>query len=387
MNENPSRTAAIQRVTLVGAAVNVALAAAKIVLGLLGNSWALVVDGIHSLSDLATDVLVVVVAHYGGQSADEDHPYGHQRYETAAAVALGTLLALTGIGILWDTIDRLFDTQRLLHPGGIALLGALASVVAKEALYHYTQRVAKSVKSQLLLANAWHHRSDAVSSIVVLIGIGGAMAGLDYLDAIAAVVVALMIVHIGWRLGWNAIRELVDTGLEEHRVEAIHQQILSVPGVHSLHLLRTRRMGEDALVDVHIQLRNPRASVSEGHQISEAVRSRLLEQVDEVRDVTVHIDPENDAIAPSCASLPLREELLPELQRRWRDIPEAQLIHETTLHYLGARVLVELRLPLDQYRDQAGTTALTLRFNDALSDLEAVDEVQLLFAAGQPGKS
>lgn len=368
-----------QRVTLVGAVVNVLLAGVKILLGSIGNSYALVVDGIHSLADLATDLLVVVVAHHGGADADEDHPYGHQRIETAASVALGVLLALTGIGILWDAIDRLFETERLLTPGMLAISGALLSIVAKEALFHYTRVVAQRIKSPLLLANAWHHRSDAISSVVVLIGIAGTMAGLDYLDAIAATVVALMIVHIGWGLAWSALRELVDTGLDADRLASIRKVISEVPGVHSLHMLRTRRMGEAALVDVHIQLDDPQASVSEGHQISESVRARLVNEVEEVSDVTVHIDPENDAEVAPCSSLPLRQTLVPQLQQAWQDIPEAAEIQHITLHYLSGEVRVELRLPLSLYQDAASNQALQQRFQQSAAALPGVGLISLLY--------
>jgi len=377
-SDNLTRTQEAQRITVIGAVVNVLLAAIKILLGLVGNSYALVVDGIHSLSDLATDVLVIVVAHHGGRDADEDHPYGHRRIETAASVALGALLALTGVGILWDAVDRLFETERLMAPGVLALVGAVLSIVAKEILYHYTRVVAQRIKSSLLLANAWHHRSDAVSSVVVLIGIIGTMAGLNYLDAIAATLVALMIIHIGWGLAWTALRELVDTGLEADQVASIRAEIQAVPGVQALHLLRTRRMGEDALVDVHIQLENPRASVSEGHQISEAVRGRLVQQVEEVTDVTVHIDPEDDAEVKPCISLPMREDLVPELERRWRDIPEAADIAEITLHYLSGRIRVELRLPVELCRGREALEGLAERFFSALKDMPEVSEVRVL---------
>ena len=379
-SSSKSRIRDSQRITIIGAVVNVLLAAIKIVLGSIGNSYALVVDGIHSLSDLATDLLVVVVAHHGGADADDDHPYGHQRIETAASVALGVLLALTGAGILWDAVDRLFETDRLSAPGGLAIIGALLSIVFKEALYQYTRVVAKRLKSSLLLANAWHHRSDAISSIVVLIGIIGTMAGLDYLDAIAATLVALMIIHIGWGLAWSALRELVDTGLDTDRVASIRKAISEVPGVCSLHMLRTRRMGEEAFVDVHIQLDNPYASVSEGHQVSEAVRYKLLREVDEVCDVTVHIDPEDDANNKPNAALPLRGDLLPQLQQRWREVPAAAAIEAITLHYLDGGIQLELRLPLSTLTDHnIDANTLQARLETPLGELPIITKVTVLY--------
>lgn len=334
-----------QRVTLVGAAINAVLAAGKVVFGFVGQSQALVADGIHSFSDLVSDAFVWYGARHGSQEADEDHPYGHARIETAVTVALGLLLIAIGVGIMVDAVQRLFDTTRLLHPGVLALAVAALSVLAKEWLYHYTVRAAKKLRSNLLRANAWHHRSDAISSVVVIVGVAGTMAGLDYLDALAAAFVALMVAKIGWDLGWQAIKELVDTGLETERVEAIRKAIGEVQGVQALHMLRTRRMGPDALVDVHI-LVHPKCSVSEGHQIAEAVRARVVRDIEEVTDVMVHIDPENDEVRPVNIRLPLREELIERLREQWSHIGEAERIEKITLHYLRGRVQVEVVLPL-----------------------------------------
>ena len=213
---------------------------------------------------------------------------------------------------------------------------------------------------------------------MVLVGIVGSMAGLEYLDAIAATLVSLMIVHIGWGLAWGALRELVDTGLGADRLQSIREVIQAVPGVASLHMLRTRRMGEDALVDVHIQLDDPRASVSEGHQVSETVRACLLQQIEEVTDVTVHIDPEDDAEVKSCLSLPSRKELVPRLQQRWHEIPEAANIQELTLHYLSGSIRVELRLSADLVCGSAALDALSQRFIAAVNDLPEIGGVRVL---------
>ncbi|HEB80630.1 MAG TPA: cation transporter, partial [Chromatiales bacterium] len=182
-----ARYRAVYRVTIVGAVINVVLAGAKILFGIIGRSQALVVDGIHSLSDLASDAMVLVAARHGSRDADEDHPYGHARVETAVTVGLGVLLIAVGAGIGYETGSRLFAPRELLHPDLLTLIVAVLSIVSKEGLYHYTVHAARRARSNLLRANAWHHRSDAISSVVVAIGIGGTMAGLPYLDAIAAV--------------------------------------------------------------------------------------------------------------------------------------------------------------------------------------------------------
>lgn len=369
-----------RRVTVVGAAVNLVLAAAKIAFGIVGQSQALVADGVHSLSDLVSDVMVWWAAKHGSRHADESHPYGHARIETAVTVGLGVLLILVAAGILIDAVTRLFEVDRLLHPGYLALVVAAVSVLAKEVLYHYTLAVARRHRSNMLRANAWHHRSDAVSSIIVVVGVAGAMAGLYYLDALAAAAVALMIAKIGWDLAWQSLKELVDTALDAERVAEIRERILAVDGVKQLHMLRTRRMGPDALVDVHI-LVHPKCSVSEGHQISETVRAELIRAFDEVTDVMVHIDPEDDEAHPVNADLPLREELLERLRVQWRDIPEAQAIEKATLHYLKGRVQVDLLLPLSVLRGEVGEEhrRLTRLFQDVAGRNKEVARIDLYY--------
>jgi len=265
------RYLAIRNVTLTGIVGNILLTIAKLIFGIIGQSQALIADGLHSLSDLISDGMILIAAKYSTQEADADHPYGHARFETLATVAVGVLLFLVAAGMLIDATRRLFDPTLLWQPTAISLAIAILSILIKEALYQYTIHVAKQVRSPMLQANAWHHRSDAVSSIIVLLGVAGTMAGLSGLDALAAIGVSLMIAHIAWSLGWGGIKDLVDTGLDYKQIIEIKNIIHSVDGVHTLHDLRTRKMGANALVDVHI-LVDPRLSVSEGHQIGEMVR-------------------------------------------------------------------------------------------------------------------
>lgn len=340
-----ARSLAITRTAVVGAVVNLVLSAVKIAAGVLGQSQALIADGIHSVSDLLSDVLVWFAGRHTAQSPDRDHPYGHGRYETVATLVLGGLLALVAIGIGWDATHRLFMPEDLLRPAPMTLYAALASILIKEWLYWWTLAYAHRVQSRMLRANAWHHRSDAISSVVVLVGVAGTMAGLPYLDAVAAVLVAVMIAHIAWELGWEAIQELVDTGLDAERLAAVRQTILSVGGVRDVHMLRTRRLGGFASADVHV-LVDPRVSVSEGHMISVLVERRLKQQIDELTDVTVHIDPEDDEAAP-CGELPLRAAAMVRLSRLWDGIPQAGLRHHTVLHYLNGKIDVEAYFPLD----------------------------------------
>ncbi|MCC5811403.1 MAG: cation transporter [Ectothiorhodospiraceae bacterium] len=279
-----------RRVTLIGAAVNLVLSIGKIAFGLLGHSQALVADGVHSLSDLVSDGIVLAAARYGSQKADHDHPYGHARIETVATVAIGLLLLLVAAGFVLDAGSRLLQPETLPHPGWLALIAAVVSVLLKELLFRYTRLVARQTGSALILANAWHHRSDALSSLVVIGGIAGALLGAVWLDAVAAILVAAMIGRMGWDFVWSGTRELVDTGLEQEQLKELGAQILAVPGVKNYRQLRSRRMGPQVLLDVHVQLQG-QLSLAEASSISERVRNRLLALNPDVVDVLVIPEP------------------------------------------------------------------------------------------------
>lgn len=378
IENNNTRYKEIRKVTLIGSAVDLSLGVAKIVVGVVGSSQALLADGIHSLSDLVTDFMVLFAAKHASYPADEEHPYGHARIETVMTVALGIALIAVATGIAYDAIRRLFDTDLLLHPGWAALVVATISIVLKEAIYRYTLHASNKLRSNLLRANAWHSRSDAISSVIVVIGVAGAMAGLDYLDALAAVGVAAMIVKIGWDLVWHSLRELVDTGLEPERVEAIRECIQSVDGVLTTHMLRTRKMGADALVDVHIQV-SPRVSVSEGHQISETVRAVIIRDIEEVTDVLVHIDPEDDEQATPCCKLPLRHVLLERAKACWQEIEVAAQIENVTLHYLDGKAYLEVLLPLAVLQSVQNADTLQRRFREVLEGQKDIGGIELYF--------
>ena len=333
----------IRKVTLVGSVVDLVLGVAKISVGVVASSQALIADGIHSLSDLATDFLVLFAAKHAHRQADDEHPYGHGRIETVATVILGVSLVAVALGISYDAVRRLMAPELLLHPGWLALLVAVISVVSKELIYQYTARAARRLRSKMLHANAWHSRSDAISSVIVVIGVIATMLGYPSFDALAAVAVALMVAKIGWDLLWQSLQELIDTALDPEKVEAIRETIMAVDGVRTCHMLRTRHSGSDALVDVHI-LVDPALSVSEGHQIGEAVRWRLIKTIDDVSDVTVHIDPEDDELASSCAGLPLRDEVLQRLEQQWQHLDIGEQLDKVVVHYLDGKVHVEVFL-------------------------------------------
>ncbi len=376
---NQDRKKAMDIATWWGLIVNLVLAIGKLIVGYIGHSQALIADGLHSLSDLVSDGLVLMATHHSNTEADEDHPYGHARYETFATIALAVLLFAVGIGIGGDAIYRLTDYESIIAPSMMTLWIAGLSIASKEILYQYTMVVARRVKSKLLEANAWHHRSDAISSIVVFVGIAGAMWGYPMLDSIAAIIVAMMICKIGWELGHQSFQELVDTGLEAETLANIEQAIMDVHGVTQLHMLRTRRMGQNALVDVHI-LVPPKLSVSEGHQISEAVEASLIENFDDINDVTVHIDPEDDEHSEnSCRHLPLRNEVLNELKQHWDDVPEGKEVISTTLHYLDGSINIDLVLPLQLILSGGQPDTIKQHLTQACQQLDCIGKVEVLY--------
>ena len=344
------RSAEAQRATWVSVAVNLLMTVVQLIVGWLAHSQSLVAHGLHSFSDLLSDFLVIYASRQSAHPADDAHPYGHARVETAATLILGASLALIGSGILWESGMRLQHIEALQAVELSALWVAIATVLSKEALYRYLIRVAERLRSQLLIANALHTRADAASALVVVVGIAGALLGWSFLDLRAAAVMGFMILRRGGLLAWGALKELIDTGLDQAQVASIRETLLATPGVLGLHELRTRRMAHQALVDAHVQV-DARISVSEGHRIAESARARVLREHSEVLDVLVHIDPEDD-LDPDFAAmkLPGRATLLAELAPVLAGLPEPEKIN---LHYLGGQVEVEVFLDHGFFADSA----------------------------------
>ncbi len=364
------------RITLWGVLVNLVLSVIKIVGGIMGQSQALIADGIHSLSDLVSDGMVIIAVKHSGEDADEDHPYGHGRYETVATIALGVLLLGVAAGIAYDAILRVQKPDELLEPALFTLLIAAVSIISKEALYHATRLVAKKIRSPLLEANAWHHRSDAISSIVVFAGIGGTYLGFPLLDAVAAMMVAIMIGKIGLDLSLQSMRELVDTALHPDMIEKIRQTILNIDDVRELHNLRSRRMGHSALIDVHIQV-SPKLSVSEGHYIAQMVENVVIDNFEDINDVTVHIDPEEDEVL--IKHLPRRTQVLHELFSECSKHDVLQHITDVTLHYLDGHVSVEACLPLAHLQHLKDVAGLKQDFKKVCNKIHFIGDSELYF--------
>jgi cation diffusion facilitator family transporter len=283
------RAAAASRCTWVSVGVNLVLTLIQIVVGVFAKSQGLIADGIHTLSDLVADFVVLFASHHSKKDADLDHPYGHQRFETAASLALGVILMVVGAGMLWSAFHKLEDPRTVQTVHVVALWVAGGALIAKELLFRYMLSVAKRVKSSMLVANAWHARSDAASSLVVGIGIIGNLAGFPILDPIAALIVGFMVAKMGWEFGWDALHDLMDRAVDEQDVEAIRRTLLETPGVQGVHDIRTRKMGDMIVVDAHLEV-DASISVEAGHDIAVEARKRVLQR-HRVLNLMTHLDP------------------------------------------------------------------------------------------------
>lgn len=283
------RASAAKKSTLVSVLVNICMSMTQILIGVIAHSQALIADGVHSISDLISDFVVLFANHHSQKDADDDHPYGHQRFETAASLAVGGILIVVAIGMLWSAFEKLKDPSSIPAVHVIALWIALLALIAKELLFRYMLRIAKAVKSSMLVANAWHARSDAASSLVVSVGIVGNLLGYPILDPIAALIVGLMVGKMGWQFGSDAFHDLMDRSANDEEVKAITKTLLETPGVEGVHDVRTRKMGDMILVDAHIEVEGT-LTVEQGHDIGLAARQAVMQR-HRVLNLLTHLDP------------------------------------------------------------------------------------------------
>jgi cation diffusion facilitator family transporter len=286
-----AREKIVRKVTWVGLWVNLFLAAIKFTAGIYGRSQALIADAIHSLTDLTTDIAVIAGSHYWSRPPDENHPYGHRRLETLVTVFIGVVLIAAGIGIGWKAISALQE-KHASPPGWIAVAAALASIVCKESIYRWTAMTGRRVKSAALAANAWHHRTDAFSSIPVLLAVAGAriFPSWSFLDHLGAVVVSIFILHASIKIIWPGLSELIDVGAPKETRKKIRDIALKNEGVLQVHDIRTRFISSSIQVDLHIVVEGL-ITVREGHDIADDVKARIIDAIPEVLDVIVHVDP------------------------------------------------------------------------------------------------
>jgi cation diffusion facilitator family transporter len=364
----PERHAAAKKSTWVSVFVNLVLATAQIIVGFFSHSQSLVSDGFHSLSDLVADFVVLAANRISSHGADATHPYGHARFETVASMVLGMLLIAAGGVMLAMAAQKFLNPALMQGVHAVALYTALLTIVSKELLFRYMLRVARRVNSTMLVANAWHARADAVSSLVVAVGIAGNLMGYHFLDPLAAAVVGLMICRTGGMFAFKALSQLMDSGVSPDETEKIRQTLLDTPGVVGAHDLRTRYMGDDVIVDVHLIV-GEHLSASEAHQIgNDAARRVCVEH--HVLDVLVHIDTEDDADESDNAMqvFPNRfeiEALMPEIMSAVKP--------ELTLHYLADHIDMDMIFhapPNDEQRQQVN--AAIARMKDTLPMLRDV---------------
>ncbi|MCO8591920.1 cation diffusion facilitator family transporter [Burkholderia multivorans] len=347
--QSADKHAVARKSTFVSIVLNVVLATFQIAVGVIAHSQALIADGVHSISDLISDFVVLVANRHSGAVPDADHNYGHSRYETVASLFLGAILIAVGIGMLWRGGERLVHLETIPPVHFSALLVALTVLVSKEALFRYMLREARRVRSAMLVANAWHARSDAASSLVVAIGIVGSLFGFRLLDPIAAAIVGFMVARMGWTFGYDALQDLSDRALSLAETAEIRALLAATPGVRDVHDLRTRKMGDAALVDAHI-LVDPMISVSEGHYIAETARARVLADP-RVLDALIHVDPENDAARRPALALPPRDEIATRLEAALAQ--RGLRATAINLHYLSTGLEIDVTLPAETGSDAA----------------------------------
>ncbi|MHC8604756.1 cation diffusion facilitator family transporter [Arenicellales bacterium IMCC58067] len=372
----------IRRVTIVGGIVDLLLSGLKVSGGIIFQSQVLIADGIHSLSDLLTDGIVLFTARQASFEADREHPYGHGRIQAIGTGILAVSLGAVAIGIGWDAIRTLLGSKPLAAPGWIALGIGVVSVLAKEIIFQYTIRAARRLRSGLLKANAWHSRSDALSSLVVIVGVGGAMLGFPWADAAGALVVAFLIAYAAYQIGKEAVEELIDTAVDSGTQSSIRSSAGEVPGVLDVHELRTRTTGGDVLADMHVRV-NPRISVSEGHQIADEVVQRLRENFEELSDIVVHIDPEDDFDSMQNGKLLDRnildtalQKILVEFGLDWNMI-KAQPNY-LTLHFLKNQIHAQLILPCPDEVMMSNLRQISPAMTSRIISTTEIDDIEVL---------
>ncbi|WP_420187695.1 cation diffusion facilitator family transporter [Bacteroides pyogenes] len=295
--EKPVREREIYKATIVGSVVNLLLLVLKFMAGVVGHSAAMIADAVHSLSDFVTDVIVIVFVRISNKPQDKEHDYGHGKYETMATVIIGLLLLAVGFGLLWNAASSIYaffvKGESPGEPGMVALIAALVSILFKEGLYRYTVRVGRKVDSQAVVANAWHHRSDALSSVGAAIGIGGAILlgdGWQVLDPVAALVVSFFIMKVSVELLVPSVEELLEKSLPDEVEQQIEETLLSFPGVSEPHHLRTRRIGSYYAIEVHVRM-DGRMSLEEAHAKTTAIECRLKEMFGRSTLINIHVEP------------------------------------------------------------------------------------------------
>ena len=361
------RYLAIKKANFVSAWVNLVQALLKTIAGIFGHSPALFADGIHSFADLLANALVWIANKLSHAEPDENHPYGHGRFETVGSLILGLFLIVVAAGIAYDAVMNVIHKTHI-HPSTLTLIVAILSIVANESMFRYTLHVANKVDSTLLRGNAYHIRSDSLSSIIVFVGIIGALAGFSFFDAIAAALVAGFILKIALELAWHALYELTDASVSHESMKDFENLILNLSGVKHMHRLRTRKMAGRVFLDVHVWV-EPYVSASEGHYIAETVRVNLMKKYKEIEDITVHIDTEDHP-----ETLP---EHLPISRREIEQTLDFKPL-QLDLYYFQSRIEARVTLPLKAL-DTQSANAWQTQIEHSFASLTDVKSVRVYY--------
>jgi cation diffusion facilitator family transporter len=359
------------QVVLVGAGTNLLLSLIKGIVGSMTGSVALISDAGHSLGDLTTDIIAWFSLRLSRQPRDANHPYGHGKFETMGTLSIALFLLATGVYLLSESIDA------ILHPtdtGAWALAAAVVSVVLNELLYVYSIRVARKIRSRVLEANAWHHRTDSLTSVVAFVGIGLNLLGLPAWEGWMAALISCFVGWIGARLGYQAVQELLDHSVGPDLIEKLEQSLEQIQGVVDCHELRARRMGGDVLVDLHVQV-PPDITVSHGHQIAEQVRSQLLAADPGVSEVLVHIDPEADDEhgTPRVQHVDNPENLVRTVAGT---VEGVQSVTHVLCHFIHGRLEIQLHIEVEPTLLVLEASAIASRVRrvlEAQADIDKVD--------------
>lgn len=354
-----------KKVTLVGMFINSLLALVKMLIGIIGRSPALFADGVHSLSDLISDVMVLFAAKYANIGEDENHPYGHERIETIATLVISALLIAAGLMIVYHSLSVLI-TGSYTTPDGFTVYAAIFSVFGNEFIYQYTMRAANKIDSDMLRANAWHSRSDMWSSVVVLVGLAGALYGYTWMDALAAFVVCYMIVKMGIKCGYSSVAELIDEGVDEETNAKIREIISDTEGVEDFHYLRTRKMAGKIVLDVHVRV-DKYSTASEGHYFADIVKSNIYHNIENIKYVTVHVDvtDHEDGVVKLENFEPSRNEIYQALMTFLKE------------YNLDESVLLKKSMAIYYFEDVIKVDLFVKRTNDLKKYSQVIDSFEL----------
>lgn len=360
-------------VTLLGSAINVFLIVVKLVAGILGQSTAMIADAIHSFSDLLNDIVVIFSYQIGRIPKDDNHPYGHGKAESIGSIIIGIAVIMVGLGMLTEVWGILVEGKNKA-PKLVAVFVAAISIATKETLYHYTKSVGEKLHSPIIIANAWDQRSDALSSGAAFVGVILAMHGYPVMDTLAAGVVGLMILKIGLTVIKTSVNDLMDSSLDESKTKNIRQIIKATPGVMELHELRTRMIGGQIFMDVHV-LVDSEISVTEGHNIAERVRRELIKTLGNVHDVLVHIDPEDDRNIDQIYKS-TRQELKKKTDAVIAETKGVVNSDKLLIHYLKGKNIIEVFVKVDKKKSVEEAEAILKELKSRLMKIESVDEVK-----------